>query len=149
MKLVNIIASIFMIIYVNAESQTFRGLNHFDSRSPMQMAQDLPDSTIVGYEFVTKEQEDGRMYYRAFNSKYDFLDKLAKADRLIRNFDYIEKLFTWVNCACDEPSCFYEMFMIKIVDNNPYVTRNDYKYIKSVPIYYTDFKKSYLQYLFQ
>jgi len=121
------------------------GLRVSDFRSPQEMAVDLPDSTIIGYNFITYEDTQGsRSLYSAYNAEHEFLDKLAKADRLIKGYEHIENLFTWVHCKENDAKCFNELFMRAVVDTNPWTTRADYKYIRYEPIYYVDFKRGYL-----
>jgi hypothetical protein len=115
-----------------------------DFRSPREMAADLPDSTIIGFSFITYERVDCKSLYSVYNAEYVFLDKLAKADRLIKGYEHIENLFTWVHCKENDVRCLNEQFMREVVDTNPWTTRADYKYIRYEPIYYVDFKRGYL-----
>lgn len=115
----------------------------------IEMAVDLPDSTIIGYKFITYEDATGcKSLYSAYNAEYEYLDKLAKADRLIKNYEYVENLFTWVHCKENDVRCFNEQFMREVVDTNPWTTREDYRYIRSEPIYYVDFKRGCLSSVF-
>lgn len=134
-----IILALMIITAINCKAQDI------DFRTPKEMAIDLPDSTIIGYEFISQETVDSRMWYSAYDSEYEFLDKLAKADRLIRNFDHIDNLFTWVYCCDGDTDCFNEQFMRQVVDANRWASRSDYKYDRIAPIYYIDFKRGFLQ----
>ena len=135
-----------LIITVSITSLNIMGQGVYEEwKTPIQKAMEIPDSTIIGYDFITHETTNSRTEYSALNSKYSFLENLAEADMMIRGFDPISNLFHWVNCDGTDERCFNEQFLIKFVDTNRWVTRSDYDYKYSRPIYYISFRKNYLQ----
>ena len=136
---------IIIIITLFASLNIMGQESDWEFKSLTERAMEIPDSTIIGYDFITHETTNSRTEYSALNSKYSFLENLAEADMMIRGFDPISNLFHWVNCNGTDERCFNEQFLIKFVDTNRWVTRSDYDYKYSRPIYYISFRKNYLQ----